>query len=220
MKILLLEDDPILSDLMYDHLTENGYETTLCMDGQEAIEKVDTHRYDLLLFDINVPRKSGIEVLREIRAYSRQTPAILITAYQDIDHLKRGFTAGCDDYIRKPFALEELDERINNIKKRYRIDDDRALPVTPGIGFDISKRELRFDDGTNVTLSQKEAQILHYFLNHGGRVISPEELIQNIWEYEEMPSDATLRVYIKNLRKHIGKERIKTIRGIGYSFES
>ncbi len=220
MKILLLEDDPILSDLMYDHLTENGYETTLCMDGQEAIEKVDTHRYDLLIFDINVPRKNGIEVLREVRAYSRQTPAILITAYQDIDHLKSGFTAGCDDYIRKPFALEELDERINNIKKRYRIDDDHTLPVAPGIGFDASKRELRFEEGASVTLSQKEAQILHYFLNHSGRVISPEELTQNIWEYEEMPSDATLRVYIKNLRKHIGKERIKTIRGIGYSFES
>lgn len=219
MKILLLEDDPILSDLMYDYLTESGYDVTLCMEGDAAVEQIDTVQFDLFIFDINVPQKSGIDVLKAARDYRKKTPAILITAYQDIAHLKKGFTAGCDDYIKKPFELEELEERINNLKKRYHLDDNTLLPIGSDLAFDQNRRMLLPAKGDPITLSQKEAQILHYFYNHPNRVISPEELTQNIWEYDEIPSDATLRVYIKNLRKHLGKERIKTLRGLGYSFE-
>jgi DNA-binding response OmpR family regulator len=219
MHILLLEDDPILSDLMYDHLTENGYQTTLCMDGEEAITHLDSQLFDLLILDINVPGKNGIDVLTAARQYHKKTPAIFITAYQDIEHLKAGFQAGCDDYIKKPFALEELDTRIEHIKKRYHLQEQSLIPLSSDIRFDISKRQLHKSDGTTISLSHKEAQILHYFLNHRNRLISSEELTQNIWPYDEIPTDATLRVYIKNLRRHLGKERIKTIRGLGYSFE-
>ncbi len=219
MKILLLEDDPILSDLMYDYLDECGYDTTLCMDGEEALAQIDEKQFDLLILDINVPRLSGLDLLKEVRDYNKQTPAIFITAYQDIEHLKKAFMAGCDDYIKKPFELEELGERINNLKKRYRIEAHEAIPLDNDLHFDYAKRLITDTRGNSVSLSQKEAQILHYFLNHPGRVLSPEELTNNIWEYEDIPSDATLRVYIKNLRNIIGKEKIRTIRGIGYSYE-
>ena len=219
MKILLLEDDPILSDLIYDHLKEAGYETDLCMDAKSALEKIDNDRYDLFIFDINVPYKSGIELLREIRAYQNNTPAIFITAYQDINHLKAGFDAGCDDYIKKPFELEELDERINNIKRHYNLEQDRFLEIDATHKLHLDRREIVTNKGERYAISHKEAQILRYFLNHAGRVISPEELIHNIWEFDETPSDATLRVYIKNLRHYLGKEKIKTVRGLGYSFE-
>ncbi len=220
MKILLLEDDPILSDLMYDHLSEAGYRVTLCTDGDAAIGAIDSDHFDLFIFDINVPGKSGLEVLKDARDFLKQTPAIVITAYQDIDHLKQAFGTGCDDYIKKPFELEELDERINNLKKRYRIEPDDLLPVGDDMQFDYNGRRLLSADGKTHLLSQKEAQILHYFLKHPDRVISNDELMQNIWEYEAFPSEATLRVYIKNLRQALGKARIQTIRGTGYRFES
>ena len=220
MKILLLEDDPILSDLMYDHLKELGYTVTLSMDGNDAIEKIDTEAFDLFILDINVPQKSGIDVLKDVRDFQKHTPAIFITAYQDIEHLKNGFLAGCDDYVKKPFELEELDERINHIKKRYHIENDTAIKIDENLSFEYQRRRLVFQDRTDISLSSKEAKILRYFLNHPNRVISTDELTQNIWEYEEFPSDATLRVYIKNLRAAMGKEKIKTIRGLGYSFES
>ena len=220
MKILLLEDDPILSDLMYDHLTESGYDVTLCIDGDAAVEAMDSGTFDLFIFDINVPGRNGLDVLKDARDFQKNTPAIFITAYQDIDHLRQGFTAGCDDYIKKPFELEELDERINNLKKRYHIEDENLITIDETLQFDFMKRRLLFKNKDAVSLSLKEAKILHYFLNHPDRVISTDELMQNIWDYDEFPSDATLRVYIKNLRQSLGKDMIRTVRGLGYSFES
>ncbi len=218
MKILLLEDDPILSDIIYDHLDEHGYEVTLCGDGEEAEEQIGEKNFDLFLFDINVPMKSGIEVLKTARSYHKKTPTILITAYQDIDHLKSGFVAGCDDYIKKPFELEELDQRIDNIKRKFNIETNQSIEIETGLFFDNNKHTIT-KDGTPHKLSHKECQILNYFINNQKRLISNDELMQNIWEFDDMPTDATLRVYIKNLRIIIGAQKIQTIRGLGYSFE-
>ena len=218
MKILLLEDDPILSDIMYDYLCELGYKVKLCFDGQEALLAIDEKNFDLFIFDINVPIKNGIEVLQSVREYHKNTPTILITAYQDIDHLKNGFVAGCDDYIKKPFELEELEQRIENIKRKFNIETDQSIELDTDIMFDFSKKIVE-KEGKTHKLSLKESQILNYFANNPKRLISNEELIQNIWEFDEMPSDATLRVYIKNLRIIIGAEKIQTVRGLGYSFE-
>ncbi len=218
MKILLLEDDPILSDIMYDHLSENENEVTLCTDANQALNKIDQKMYDLFIFDINVPLGSGIGVLKTARSYNKNTPTILITAYQDIEHLKSGFIAGCDDYIKKPFELEELDHRIENIKRKFNIEIDQSIKISDNIFFDYEKHTL-LKDNNIFKLSQKECQILNYFANNQKRLISNEELMQNIWEYEQMPSDATLRVYIKKLRNILGREKIQTIRGFGYSFE-
>jgi len=218
LKILLLEDDPILSDIMYDHLDEYGYEVTLCTDGEQALEAIDIINFDLFIFDINVPKQCGIDVLRNTRSYHKNTPTILITAYQDIEHLKKGFIAGCDDYIKKPFELEELDHRIENIKRKFNIDTNQSILISENIYFDYSKHLIKIENDIH-KLSQKESQILNYFLNNPKRTISNEELMQNIWQYQEMPSNATLRVYIKNLRMILGFEKIRTIRGTGYSFE-
>jgi len=218
MKILFLEDDPILSDIIYDHLLELGYEVTQCSDGEEALETIDDKNFDLFLFDVNVPAKSGIEVLKTARSYHKNTPTILITAYQDIEHLKNGFVAGCDDYIKKPFELEELEQRIENIKRKFNIETDQSIEIDKDIWFDYNKHTIKKDKNIH-KLSQKECQILNYFVNNQKRLIPNEELMQNVWEFDDMPSDATLRVYIKNLRIILGHEKIQTIRGLGYSFE-
>ena len=116
MKILLLEDDPILSDILLCHLNKHMHQTTHFNDGQLACNTLNDQKFDLLILDINVPKLSGIDLLKEIRTYQNNTPAIVITAFQDTAHLKKSFENGCDDYIKKPFDLEELDLRIKNIR--------------------------------------------------------------------------------------------------------
>ena len=218
MKILLLEDDPILSDILTHHLRESGYDVLHVEDGESALDEASNSKFDMLLFDINVPKKSGLDVVKTLREYNNTTPAIVITAYQDTTHMKNGFQSGCDDYIKKPFDLEELDLRINNIKKRFSIESEEVVKLDSNITLIPTKNKLVISN-KEYQIAHKECEILLYLSSHKKRVVSAEELMQNLWEYESMPSDATIRVYIKNLRSILGKERIQTIRGSGYYFE-
>lgn len=219
MRILLLEDDVALNDLLSEHLEDKGYKVTLATNGQEALEHLIDDVFDLALLDINTPIMTGIEVLKTIREdYKNQTPAIILTAYQDTKHLKDSFESGVDDYIKKPFDLEELDQRILKLCKHFMIEQTDEVQIGENIVFTPESCQLDID-GRIKSIAQKERDILKYFCKHKNRVVSSEELLQNIWAYEEMPTDATIRVYIKNLRELLGKERIQTIRGIGYKFE-
>ena len=219
MKVLLLEDDVALSDLLNDHLIDKGYDVTLCTDGQEALEALIDQKYDIALLDINTPIISGIEVLKTIRTeYQNNTPAIILTAYQDTKHLKESFENGVDDYIKKPFDLEELDQRILKLCRQFLIEQNSKIKIDDNIFFESQSCQVYIDDKI-INLAQKERDILKYFCTHKNRVVSSDELLQNIWAYDDMPTDATIRVYIKNLREIVGKEKITTIRAIGYRFE-
>ena len=219
MRVLLLEDDVALSDLLNEHLIDKGYDVTLCTDGQEALESLIDQKYDIALLDINTPIISGIEVLKTIRTeYKNNTPAIILTAYQDTKHLKESFENGVDDYIKKPFDLEELDQRILKLCRQFLIEQNDKIKIDENIFFESQSCQVYINDKI-VNLAQKERDILKYFCTHKNRVVSSEEILQNIWAYDEMPTDATIRVYIKNLREIIGKDKITTIRGIGYRFE-
>ena len=219
MKVLLLEDDLALNDLLDEHLSDKGYDVTSATNGQEALEYLIDDVFDLALLDINTPIMTGIEVLKTIREdYKNQTPAIVLTAYQDTKHLKESFESGVDDYIKKPFDLEELDQRILKLCKHFMIEQSDEITISSSIKFIPESCQLEIL-GNKKNIAQKERDILKYFCKHKNRVISSEELLQNIWAYEEMPTDATIRVYIKNLRELLGKERIQTVRGIGYKFE-
>lgn len=219
MRILLLEDDIALSDIISDHLIHQGYDVKLCTNGQDALETFIDEKFDLALLDINTPIISGIEVLKTMREeYKDQTPIIILTAYQDTRHLKLSFENGVDDYIKKPFDLEELDQRILKLCRHFAINQNDEIKLCEEMTFLPDSCELRIDN-KSVSIAQKERDILKYFVNHKNRVISSDELLQNIWQYDEMPTDATIRVYIKNLRELLGKDKITTIRGIGYKFE-
>jgi DNA-binding response OmpR family regulator len=219
MRVLLLEDDNALSDLLQDHLEDKGYDVTLCLNGQDALEYLIDEKYDLALLDINTPIMTGMEVLKTIREeYKNNVPVIMLTAYQDTKHLKDSFENGVDDYIKKPFDLEELDQRIQRICRQFSIEQNNIIRIDDNITFEPDSCQIKTNDKIK-NIAQKERDILKYFCTHRNRVISSEELLQNIWAYEEMPTDATIRVYIKNLREIIGKEKITTIRGIGYKFE-
>jgi DNA-binding response OmpR family regulator len=218
MKILLLEDDALLSKILTKHLKEN-YDTTPVYDGNSALDILEKKKFDLLILDSNVPGISGLELIKELRAYNDTTPIIMITAYQDTKHLKNAFTNGCNDYIKKPFELDELDMRIENITRTFNIEQNKLVSVSKNILFDALNNQI-IKDNTSFSIAKKESEFLNYLVKNRKRTVSKEELTQNLWSFENMPSDATLRVYIRNLRALIGKESIKTIRGMGYSLVS
>jgi DNA-binding response OmpR family regulator len=218
MNILLLEDDPLLSKILTKHLN-NLYNITPIYDGNTALEILENKKFDLLILDSNVPGISGLELIKELRTYNNTTPIIMITAYQDTIHLKEAFTNGCNDYIKKPFELDELDMRISNISRTFNIEQEQIIKITPTILFDATNHKITKEDKT-FSIAKKESEFLNYLAINRSRTISKEELTQNLWSFENMPSDATLRVYIRNLRAVIGKETIETIRGTGYRLVS
>ena len=219
MKVLLLEDDVALSDLLNEHLIDKGFEVTLCTNGQDALEALIEQKFDIALLDINTPQISGIDVLKTIRKeYKNNTPTIILTAYQDTKHLKESFENGVDDYIKKPFDLEELDQRILKLCRQFLINQDNKIQIDKNLFFEPESCQV-FKNDVIINLALKERDILKYFCTHKNRVISSEELLQNIWAYDDMPTDATIRVYIKNLREIIGKNKITTVRAVGYRFE-
>ena len=218
MKILLLEDDPLLSKIITKHLKQN-YQVTSVYDGDSALDLVENKKFDLLILDSNVPGITGLELIKELRTYSDTTPIIMITAYQDTQHLKTAFTYGCNDYIKKPFELDELDMRIENISRTFNIEQTESIQINQYITFDAINHQID-KEGNSFFIAKKESEFLNYLITHKNRTISKEELTQNLWSYDNMPSDATLRVYIRNLRAIIGKESIETIRGMGYRLVS
>jgi len=217
MKILLMEDDPVLGDIVSTYLQEY-YELSHAFDSKEAQELIDENRFDLFIFDINVPGKSGIQLLEELRSFNDTTPAIVVTAYADTKHLKDSFDAGAHDYIKKPFELEELKLRIEKSRVLFHIEQDTPVKIDEMLTY-YPRRHVISDGSKEMALRPKEAEILDYFIAHSHRLISQEELIQNIWGFEEMPSDATLRSYIRKLREIIGAKKIVTQRGMGYRYE-
>jgi len=217
MKILLMEDDPVLGEIVTDYL-QQFYETDRAFDSEEAQEFIDDKHYDLFIFDINVPGKSGVELLEELRSFNDTTPAIIITAYADTKHLKESFDAGAHDYIRKPFELEELVLRIEKSRVLFHIEQDTPVKLSEVLTY-YPKQYYVSDGKVQTSLRPKEVAILDYFIAHPKRLISQDELIQNIWEFDELPSDATLRSYIRKLREVIGSEKIVTQRGLGYRYE-
>ncbi len=215
MKILFLEDDPVIADIIVDFL-EESWEVKHCYDSKAALLLAESEEFSLYLFDINVPGISGIELLKELRSFNDATPAIFITAYQDTEHLTKGFDAGAHDFIRKPFELDELHARIENIKRLFNIDE--KVTISPSIQFDPTLHQI-ISDGAAVHISAKESQLLSHLVSNRHRVVSADEILQRLWDYDEMPGEDTVRTYIKTLRRIIGKEHIINIRGVGYRFE-
>lgn len=215
MHILLLEDDTVLADILVDFLQES-YEVTHTYSMKEALHLAEENSFDLYIFDINVPDGDGITLLKELRAFQDETPAIFITAFHDTKHLKEAFQSGGNDFIKKPFDLEELTQRIDNIKRHFGLDTQ--INLTQTLSFDPQTHTIYGQESSH-HLSAKESECLHYLYKNRSRIVSSDELLQNLWAYDEIPSEDTIRTLIKQLRKYVGKEHIINIRGEGYRFE-
>lgn len=212
-----MEDDAVLSDILLDFLSES-HSVDYAFNHEGVYKRLEEKKYDLFIFDINVAGKNGLELLKELRTFNNTTPAIIITAYTDTAYLKKAFEIGASDYIKKPFELEELNARVSNIQRLFNIDTQKSIEIGEEIYFLTDEKKIQTRNKTT-PLGSKDAAILLYMLNNQKRLISSDELIQNIWDFDALPSDATIRSHIRTLRDLIGKQKIKTIRGSGYIYE-
>ena len=216
IKILLLEDDVTLSDIISEFLTEQGYDVVCAYDGDEAIDRGYEEPFDLFLLDVKVPCQNGFDVLRHLRQEGKESPAIFVTSLSSVDDLSQAYDAGCDDFLRKPFELQELLLRIKALLKRsFYHKASEKIDLGDGIIFDINQSRLYKED-QEIILARKEVKILKVLLAHQNSVVSIEQIIESAWDYDDDVSEESLRTHIKNLRKHLGKDRIINIRGQGY----
>ena len=216
-KILLLEDDLNLSETVAEYFDEQGFEVVCVYDGDDAISSIYENHFDLLLLDVNVPNKNGFDVLKEIRAQNNNVPAIFTTSLNSMNSLEEGYISGCDDYIRKPFELRELLFRVQTILKREFSQKSDVINITDDITFNSISNELKQND-EEIKLNLKELKLLKFFLQHPNELLAHDRIYDHVWDYDEEYSDNSLRTYIKNLRKILGKDKIVSLKKLGYRF--
>lgn len=213
MKILLLEDDDFICEQVKNYFELDGHKVDFFNDGQSLLDEAQLELYDVFLLDINTPVKNGIETLKEIRKYS-DTPAIYLTAMNDIEHVKSGYEAGCNDYVRKPFIFEELELRINQLIHKDCLD---KIQINENYFFDLCNMDLYLHE-EKVELNQQEKELLYILVKNIGSAVKPEIIKDYVWE-EKNVCDNTLRTKIKKLRAKLEDNFIVNIRNVGYKIE-
>jgi len=215
MKVLLLEDDELLNEIIEEYLISLDYNVVTVFDGQEALERIYEESFQLLILDVNVPSLNGFDLLKSLKKNKFDIPTIFITSLHTAKDVEDGFNAGADDYIKKPFQLSELKVRLNNIKRLRNIDASGIAKINGDILYNYDNKSLIVKEN-DYNLSKIESKVLEFFIKNKDKVLSIEEITLNNWVYDEMPTATTIRTYIKNLRKILGKDMIITIKGIGY----
>ena len=217
-QILLVEDDETLSELINEYLSEQGYDVTVCADAKAALDTAYERNFDILILDVKLPKGDGFSLLRELRRLGDDTPAIFTTSLNALQDLEIGYKSGCDDYLKKPYELKELLLRIQIlIKRKFSHVNDEFIELNGGYKFYPSSKTLR-QNGQIVNLSNKESELLALFLENKNALLSKEAIFEKIWNYGEEPSELSLRVYVKNLRRILGKDAIINRRGDGYIY--
>ena len=217
-QILLVEDDETLSELISEYLSEQGYDVTVCADAKAALDTAYERNFDILILDVKLPKGDGFSLLRELRRLGDDTPAIFTTSLNALQDLEIGYKSGCDDYLKKPYELKELLLRIQIlIKRKFSHVNDEFIELNGGYKFYPSSKTLR-QNGQIINLSNKESELLALFLENKNALLSKETIFEKIWNYGEEPSELSLRVYVKNLRRILGKDAIINRRGDGYIY--
>jgi len=210
--ILIVEDDKDLNDTLYDFLSEK-FEVIRAYDGEEALKLAYEKNIDLIILDVKLPKIDGFSVASEIRKF-KTTPIIFLTSLDSQKDVEKGFLSGGDDYIKKPFSLKELFFRIEAILKR--VYKSKKVNIKEFV-FDMDSLEL-FKDDEKIHLKTKEAKLLKLFLTKKNQIITKDEILNEIYEYEETPNENSLRTFIRDIRHILGTDVIETIKGVGYKF--
>jgi len=216
MKILLLEDDYSLNKLICNALDQNGFFVTSVEDGYDAMTNILNNSYDLYILDINVPGFNGHEVLQEIRKIDKSLPVIIVSAQLDIDNISKAYDLGCNDYLKKPFEIEELLLHIRyHIKTILNNDiDEEVLPLGYGYSFNLKDQNL-YKHEHEIVLTQKEKLLLNLFVKNLDKTVTFEMIHEYVWENKEM-EPVSMRSMIHKLQKKLKSGMIINIRGVGY----
>jgi len=217
MRILLVEDDPLLGDGIQRGLKQQGYNIEWLQDGQAAGVALMQENYDVVVLDLGLPRRHGLDILKEARSRDRSMPVLILTAQSETEDRIAGLDAGADDYLSKPFDIEELYARIRALLRRA---GGRATPkICHGnIELDPAAHKVTCD-GAEVALSRREFAVLLELMENQGRVLSRSRLEQGLYGMDEEVESNAVEVHIHHLRKKLGSSLIRTIRGVGYMIE-
>jgi two-component system, OmpR family, response regulator len=219
MRILVAEDDAVLAEAVQRKLRQAGFAVDWLQSGSEADGALETEQFDLLILDIGLPKKSGLEVLKRLRARDSRVPVLLLTALDGVGDRVRGLDAGADDYLAKPFDLAELEARVRALTRRG-MAGGATLLRHGALTYDQIGRIASLN-GERLELSAREVSLLEIFLQRAGRLVSKDQLMSHVCEWGEEVSPNAIEVYVHRLRKKLehGGVRIVTVRGLGYSLE-
>lgn len=222
MRILLVEDEVFLADALVQIFRKNKYTADACYDGESGLDNALSGIYDIIILDWMLPKMSGLDVLREIRANKISTPVLLLTAKDTVQDKVAGLDVGADDYMTKPFSSDELLARIRSLSRRSTNVMFENVLTWSDLTLNLSTYEL-FCGKSSFKLGLKEFSMMELFLKNGSRILSKETLIVKIWGYESDAEDNNVEVYVSFLRKKLAhmksKVAIKTVRGVGYCLE-
>ncbi len=218
MKILVVEDDRKVAGFIEQGLREEGYAVDLAPDGDEATMLAHVYEYDLLVLDVMLPKKTGLQVAAELRREGRKTPILMLTARDATEDVVRGLDAGADDYLTKPFKFEELLARVRALVRRGGASRTELLTYGP-VALDRLKHQARVN-GKRLDLTPKEFQLLEHFMLRPEEVLRRTELLEKVWDMHFDPESNVVDVHVGNLRRKLkaaaGVEVIQTVRGVGF----
>ena len=214
MAILIVEDEKNMSNLLKLELTHSGYQCDQAFDGEDGLKKALENDYELILLDLMLPRINGIELCRQLRE-KKQTPVIMLTARDEVMDKVNGLQVGADDYLAKPFAMEELLARINALLRRVNMQNKVNEYVYGQIKMIIDKRQVFYQEH-EVTLTTTEFDLLALLVKNGGKVVSRNDILDQVWGYDGDVSTNVVEVYIRYLRNKMKGIPIETVRGVGY----
>jgi len=219
MRILVAEDDAVLAEAVQRSLRQSGHAVDWVQNGAQAEDAVQIENFDLLILDLGLPKKSGLDVLQRLRARDSRLPVLILTASDGVSERVRGLDAGADDYLAKPFDIAELEARVRALVRRG-MSGASTLLRHGALAYDQVGRVARLN-GEPLELSARELNLLEILLQRSGRLVSKDQLVSHLCEWGEEVSPNAIEVYVHRLRKKLepGGVRIVTVRGLGYSLE-
>jgi DNA-binding response OmpR family regulator len=221
MYVLLVEDDPRISRLVERALAEGGHRVDAVHDGDEGLARASTGAYDLVVLDVMLPGMDGFAVAKALRRDKVRTPILMLTARDAVADRVVGLDAGADDYLTKPFALEELLARVRALGRRAA-DGDNGLLAVGDLTLDEQRHEVRRGDKA-IELTAKEFDLLAFLMRHAGKVLSKSQIVDHVWGYDAAATSNVVEIYVHYLRDKIdrgaARPLIRTIRGVGYTIK-
>ncbi len=214
MRILVVEDEHKIANSIKRGFEQETWATDVAYDGEDGYDMASSEDYDVIVLDLMLPKMDGVEICKKLRAQNIHIPILMLTARGELADKVGGLNSGADDYLVKPFAFEELLARVKALSRRPKETKTEELK-TNNLTLNTNSFEVK-KDGKNIDLSRKEFALLEYLMRNSGKVVSKENIIAHVWDYESDILPNTVEVFVGYLREKIGEDVIKTVRGFGY----